>query len=441
MPKKYFIETFGCQMNVHDSERLAGLLDQAGYEAAEGPNQADLVVINTCSVRERAEDKLYTELGQVTNNDHGRRPIVAVTGCVAQQEGRALLRRGRPVDLVVGTQALSRLPEMVEELEQSRPERVDINPYDNVSFPFGITHRSDPVKASVTIIEGCNDFCSFCVVPYTRGHERMRPADEIVEEVRLAASQGHREIQLLGQIVNHYVAPDKSDCDFASLLELVHEVPDVARIRFASPHPRHVSARMISAMAQLPKVCRHLHLPVQSGSTEVLSRMRRRHTREEYLSLVERIRLAIPGIALSTDVIVGFPGETERDFDDTMSLVQTVGYHSMFSFKYSERPNTLATQRLADDVAAADKTRRIVALQETQKGIQEALHRSQVGHELEVLVDSTSRRRVSDLAGRTSGNTVVNFEASEDLIGQLVRVRITSSGPYSLRGELADRRA
>lgn len=441
MSKKYFIETFGCQMNVHDSERLAGLLDQAGYEAAAAPNQADLVVINTCSVRERAEDKLYTELGQVPNNDSGRRPIVAVTGCVAQQEGQALLRRGRPVDLVVGTQALTRLPEMVEELAQSRPERVDINPYDNVSFPFGIIRRSDPVRATVTIIEGCNDFCSFCVVPYTRGHERMRPAEEIVEEVRLAAAQGHQEIQLLGQIVNHYVAPDKADCDFASLLELVHEVAGVSRIRFASPHPRHVTPRMISAMARLPKVCRHLHLPVQSGSTEVLSRMRRRHTREEYLSLVERIRQAMPDIALSTDVIVGFPGETERDFEDTMSLVQTVGYHSMFSFKYSERPNTLATQRLPDDVAAIDKTRRIVALQETQKGIQEALHRTQLGHEVEVLVDSTSRRRASDLAGRTSGNTVVNFEAPQHLLGQLVRVRITDSGPYSLRGELAEQRA
>ena len=440
MPKKYFIETFGCQMNVHDSERLAGLLDQAGYEAADAPNQADLVVINTCSVRERAEEKLYTELGQVPNNESGQRPIVAVTGCVAQQEGRALLRRGRPVDLVVGTQALHRLPQMVEEFDQSQPERVDINPYDNVSFPFGITRRSDPVRATVTIIEGCNDFCSFCVVPYTRGHERMRPAQEIVEEVRLAASQGHQEIQLLGQIVNHYVAPDKSSCDFAALLELVHDVPGVSRIRFASPHPRHVTARMISAMAKLPKVCRHLHLPVQSGSTEVLSRMRRRHTREEYLSLVDRIRRAMPDIALSTDVIVGFPGETDHDFDDTMSLVKTVGYHSMFSFKYSERPNTLATQRLPDDVTAVDKTRRIVALQETQKGIQEVLHRTLVGHEVEVLVDSTSRRRASDLAGRTSGNTVVNFEAPERLLGQLVRVRITDSGPYSLRGELADQR-
>ncbi len=439
MPRKYFIETFGCQMNVHDSERLAGLLDQAGYEAAVAPNEADLVVINTCSVRERAEDRLYTELGQVAENASGRRPIVAVTGCVAQQEGSALLRRGRRVDLVVGTQALARLPEMVADLEHSRPERVDINPYDNVSFPFGVTKRSDPVKASVTIIEGCNDFCAFCVVPYTRGHERMRPSGEIVDEVRLAASQGHREIQLLGQIVNHYAAPDRPDCDFAALLELVHEVPGVERIRFASPHPRHVTTRMIGAMQALPKVCRHLHLPVQSGSTDVLARMRRRHTREDYLALVERIRTAMPDIALSTDVIVGFPGETAQDFEDTLSLVKTVGYHSMFSFKYSERPNTLATQRLPDDVLAADKTSRIVELQNTQKGIQEGLHRQQVGHEVEVLVDSTSRRRESELAGRTPGNTVVNFEATQSLLGQLVRVRITDSGPYSLRGELAQR--
>ncbi|MDA1092711.1 MAG: tRNA (N6-isopentenyl adenosine(37)-C2)-methylthiotransferase MiaB [Acidobacteria bacterium] len=438
MPKKYFIETFGCQMNVHDSERLAGLLDQAGYEAADGVGQADLVVINTCSVRERAEDRLYTELGQVTDNDAGRRPIVAVTGCVAQQEGGALLMRGRGVDLVVGTHALSRLPDMVDELEQSSPERVDINPYDNVSFPFGLTRRSDPVKASVTIIEGCNDFCSFCVVPYTRGHERMRPAGEIVDEVRLAASQGHKEIHLLGQIVNHYAAPDRSDCDFAALLELVDAVPGVERIRFASPHPRHVTERMITAMAQLPTVCRHLHLPVQSGSTEVLTRMRRRHTRDEYLSLVDRIRVAMPDIALSTDVIVGFPGETADDFKDTLSLVRAVGYHSMFSFKYSERPNTLATQRLPDDVPAADKTSRIVALQDEQKVIQEALHRAQIGREVQVLVDSTSRRRTSELAGRTTGNTVVNFEAPQSLLGHLVPVRITDSGTFSLRGTLAE---
>ena len=436
MARKYYIDTFGCQMNVHDSERLAGLLDQAGYEPATTPNEADLVVINTCSVRERAEDRLYTELGMVATNKSGKRPIVAVTGCVAQQEGSALLERGRRVDLVVGTQALTRLPEMVDRLVRDRPERVDINPYDNVSSPLGVARRSDPVKASVTIIEGCNDFCAFCVVPYTRGHERMRPAGEIIEEVRLAAAEGHREIHLLGQIVNHYAAPDRPGCDFAGLLELVHDVTDVERIRFASPHPRHVTDRMVAVMRALPKVCRHLHLPVQSGSTSVLTRMRRRHTRDDYLKLVDRLRTAMPDIALSTDMIVGFPGETAEEFEDTLSLTRAVGYHSMFSFKYSERPNTLAVKRLADDVSAADKTRRIVALQELQKGIQAKMHRRRVGRVVEVLVDSTSRRRAWELAGRTTGNTVVNFSAPRELLGHLVRVRITQSGPFSLRGEL-----
>ena len=427
-------------MNVHDSERLAGLLDQAGYELAIAQNEADLVVINTCSVRERAEDRLYTELGMVTANKSGKRPIVAVIGCVAQQEGSALLKRGRGVDLVVGTQALTRLPEMVDRLVQDRRERVDINPYDNVSFPLGVARRSDPVKASVTIIEGCNDFCAFCVVPYTRGHERMRPAGEIVEEVRLAAAEGHREIHLLGQIVNHYAAPDRPGCDFAGLLELVHEVEGVERIRFSSPHPRHVTDRLIAVMRALPKVCRHLHLPVQSGSTSVLARMRRRHTRDDYLSLVDRLRAAMPDIALSTDMIVGFPGETAEEFEDTLSLISVVGYHSMFSFKYSERPNTLAVKRLTDDVPAAEKTRRIVTLQELQKGIQDEIHRRRVGRVIEVLVDSTSRRRTWELAGRTTGNTVVNFSAPRELLGRLVHVRITQSGPFSLRGELLPRR-
>ena len=305
--RKYFIETFGCQMNVHDSERLAGLLDQAGYEAAEAIDDADLVIINTCSVRERPEERLYTELGRVPGRRGDKRPVVAVTGCVAQQEGRSLLERGQRVDLVVGTQALARLPAMVEGLTGDRPERVDVNPYDNVSFPLGVARRSNPVTAAITIIEGCNDFCAFCVVPYTRGHERMRPAAEIVDEVRDAADRGHREVHLLGQIVNHYTAPDRPGCDFAGLLERVHEVPGIERIRFASPHPRHVTERLIAAMRALPKVCRHLHLPVQSGSTAVLARMRRRHTRDDYLRLVDRLRAAMPDIALSTDVIVGFP--------------------------------------------------------------------------------------------------------------------------------------
>ena len=334
MARKACIETFGCQMNVHDSERLAGLLEQAGYELTTDVDDADLVVVNTCSVRERAEDKLFARLASIAaKRTPDTQPLVAVTGCVAQQEGEKIFTRAPGVDVVVGTQALRHLPTLVAEAEHSGQPQLDVNPYDDVSFPLGIAVRHDPVRAFVTIIEGCNDFCAFCVVPYTRGHERMRPAQEIVEEVRQAADQGHREIHLLGQIVNHYAAPDVDGCDFARLLELVHEVPNVERIRFASPHPRHVTQRMLNAMRDLPNVCRHLHLPVQSGSTEVLRAMRRRHSRDDYLRLIENIRRTIPNIALSTDMIVGFPGETREQFEETLSLTSTVGYHSMFSFK------------------------------------------------------------------------------------------------------------
>ena len=306
MGKKACIETFGCQMNVHDSERMSGLLEQAGYELTHDVEDADLVVVNTCSVREKAEDKLFARLDALGGRSD-LRPLVAVTGCVAQQEGSRLLERSARVDVVVGTQALRRLPLLVNEAAETGRRQVDVNPYDDVSFPLGIAARRDPVKAYVTIIEGCNDYCSFCVVPYTRGHERMRPARDILAEVRDAAARGHREIHLLGQIVNHYHDPDRPEHDFAWLLQQVHAVDGVERIRFASPHPRHVTARLIEAMRDLPKVCKHLHLPVQSGSSRVLERMRRRYSRDTYLQLVAEIREAIPNIALSTDMIVGFP--------------------------------------------------------------------------------------------------------------------------------------
>ena len=289
-------------------------------------NDADVVVINTCSVRERAEDKLYTRLGEIrqASEESGRAPVVAVAGCVAQQEGDALLKRSNMVDVIVGTQSLKQLPELVGRAmaDADAAPLVDVNMYEDVSFPLGIARRHDPVKAYVTIIEGCNEFCSFCVVPYTRGHERMRPKRDIVNEAIQAAAEGHKEIQLLGQIVNHYQAPDDPRCDFAALLEDVHEVPGVERIRFASPHPRHVPMRLIEAVRDLPKVCKHFHLPVQSGSTRVLEAMRRRYTRESYLELVGTLRDMVPGIALTTDMIVGFPGETEQDFEETLSLTQ-----------------------------------------------------------------------------------------------------------------------
>ena len=439
---KYLIETFGCQMNEHDSERMAGLLEQSGYERTADDGDADVIVINTCSVREKAEEKLYTRLGEirVMGEENGSRPLVAVAGCVAQQEGESLLTRtnGGVIDVLVGTQALKKLPMLIADAAaRSSPvtPRIDLNPYDDVSFPLGIARRQEAHKAFVTIIEGCNEFCAFCVVPYTRGKERMRPVADILADVRQAADTGAREVQLLGQIVNHYEAPDDTGCDFAELLARVSLVGGIERIRFASPHPRHVTPRMIDAMAGLPKVCRHLHLPVQSGSTRVLQAMRRRHTREEYLELTARLREAMPDIALSTDMIVGFPGETDADFDETLSLTRAVRYHSMFSFKYSPRPNTLALKRMPEDVSEAEKTRRIMALQGLQKDIQGELFTSMIGRQERVLVDSMSRRRDWELSGRTSGNTVVNLPGDPSWVGRIVDVTITGANPNSLRGE------
>jgi tRNA-2-methylthio-N6-dimethylallyladenosine synthase len=450
---KYLVETFGCQMNQHDSERMAGLLEQSGYERTGDDRDADVIVINTCSVRERAEEKLYTRLGEirVMGDEIGSRPVVAVTGCVAQQEGEKLLSKsnGHVIDVLIGTQSLKMLPLLVQEARDaslqprtsslqtattSLQPRIDLNPYDDVSFPLGVARRQDPHRAYVTIIEGCNEFCAFCVVPYTRGKERMRPVSDIVADVRHAADTGAKEVQLLGQIVNHYQAPDEA-CDFADLLSRINDVPGIERIRFASPHPRHVTPRMIEALRDLPKVCRHLHLPVQSGSTRVLQAMRRRHTREEYLELLTRLRAAMPDLALSTDMIVGFPGESADDFDQTLSLTAAARYHSMFSFKYSPRPNTLALKRMPDDVSEEEKTRRIVALQSLQRTIQGELFTAAVGRIERVLVDATSRRRDWELSGRTSGNTVVNFPGDPSWVGRLVDVRITGANPNSLRGE------
>jgi tRNA-2-methylthio-N6-dimethylallyladenosine synthase len=437
--RRYFIETFGCQMNFHDEERISGLLERDGYLRTDDDRQADLIVINTCSVRERAEEKLYTRLGeirQLASESPRPRPVVAVTGCVAQQEGEKLFRRDPAIDVVIGTQSVQQLPALAADARETKRRRIDIDPHADVSFPLGVARPSDPVRARVTIIEGCNEYCSFCVVPYTRGHERMRRAADIVAEVREAARSGRREVQLLGQIVNHYQAPDDPSCDFAALLERVHDVDGIARIRFASPHPRHVSDRLIAAVRDLPKVCKHLHLPVQSGSDRVLKAMRRRYTRDSYLDLVSRLRDEVPGIALSTDMIVGFPGETEDDFRESLDLVRRARYLSMYSFKYSVRPNTLAGKRLPDDVTEAEKTDRIVRLQALQREIQIEQFREMVGETRDVLVDSVSRRRAWEVAGRTSGNTVVNFPGEPDWVGRLIPVRITEATPNSLRGEV-----
>ncbi len=440
MAPKYLIETAGCQMNVHDSERMAGLLEQAGYEATEHAADADVLVINTCSVREHAEDKLYTRLGEirVLEEETGARPLVAVTGCVAQQEGNALLKvtNGRVIDLVLGTQRVKMLPTLVNQALSSSFPTIEISPWDNVSFPLGVARRTDAAKAYVTIIEGCNDRCAFCVVPHTRGIERMRARQEILDDVRLAAESGHREIQLLGQIVNHYSAPDRANYDFADLLEDVNAIPGVERIRFASPHPRHTGEKLIAAIRGLDKVCKHIHLPVQSGSSAILKAMRRRHSREDYLRLVDKLREAIPNIAISTDMIVGFPGETREDFEETLSLTSAVRFSTMYSFKYSPRPNTTASMRLADDVAEDEKTVRIVELQALQRDIQASIHEAMIGSTFEVLVESVSRRRDTEMSGRTMGNVVVNMPGAGAGIGDLAHVKIERAGAYSVWGQI-----
>jgi len=434
--RKYLIETYGCQMNYHDSEQMAGLLEAAGYDRTDDDRDADVVVINTCSVREHAEEKLYTRLGElrVLGEETGRDPLVAVAGCVAQQEGAALLKRSSQVDVVVGTRRTRMLPMLVAQAGTERRPQVDLGAHDNVAFPFGLTRRADAVRAWVTIIEGCNEYCSFCVVPYTRGHERMRPKADILAEVRAAAEQGLKEVQLLGQIVNHYQAPDEPDCDFAGLLEAVHEVRGIERIRFASPHPRHVTERLVAAIRDLPKVCKHLHLPVQSGSTRVLTAMRRRYSRDSYLALVARLRAEIPALAVTTDMIVGFPGETAEEFDDTLSLTAAVRYHSMFSFKYSERPNTLAAKRHQDTVPEDEKTRRIVALQQLQREIQLELHEAMVGETFEVLGQVEAAVESPFVAGEVA-RCVADVDRAARAGDRALHIAEPSVGPFEISSE------
>ena len=445
---KYFIETYGCQMNVHDSERMAGLLEASGYERATDDADADLVVINTCSVREKAEEKLYTRLGAIkgVHRATGQAPLVAVAGCVAQQEGERLLERSPFIDVVVGTQRVKMLPMLVEQAAARRHAQagdvdlhalVDVStPYDEPSFPLGLTRHADPVKAYVTIIEGCNDFCAFCVVPYTRGHERMRAKAEILDDVREAVGQGRREIHLLGQIVNHYQAPDDPSCDFAALLEAVNNVPGVRRIRFASPHPRHASTRLIAAVRDLPAVCKHLHLPVQSGSTSVLQRMRRRHTREDYLEPGRANSRGYPERAAINRydrwVSWGDRGRVRRHAvaDRNGPLPQHV------LVQVPPNDPTLWRRRNCTTMCRREvKTRRIRGLQLLQRRIQLELHEAAVGQTVEVLVDARSRRRDWELSGRTTGNTVVNFPGRPEWVGELVPVAIRRAGPFSVWGE------
>lgn len=437
--RKFYIKTFGCQMNEYDSSRLADVLRNAqGMEPTEDPASADLIVFNTCSVREKAQEKVFHDLGRVKHLKRARPDVlIGVGGCVASQEGGAIVARAPYVDLVFGPQTLHRLPQMMEaRLKSGRPQ-VDISFPEIEKFDALPPARVEGATAFVSIMEGCSKYCTFCVVPYTRGEEVSRPLDDVLTEVAELAVQGVREVTLLGQNVNAYRGQmDGGEiADFALLLEYVAEIPGIERIRYTTSHPREFTQRLIDAYAAIPKLVSHVHLPVQSGSDRVLAAMKRGYTALEYKSIVRRLRERRPDISISSDFIVGFPGETEADFAATMKLVDDVGFDASFSFVYSPRPGTPAAE-LADATPYAEKLERLQRLQRRIEENAQAISRSMVGTRQQILVDGAARKDPSELSGRTANNRVVNFPGPRELIGRLVAVDIIAALPHSLRGEV-----
>ena len=433
--ERYWIETWGCQMNAHDSEKISGSLRKLGLLAASTERDADVVILNTCSVREKAEEAVFTRLLSFSHLKRKRPIVVGVTGCVAQQEGESILKRAPHVDFVLGTQSLVQLPEVLATVVGTRERIVEIGRHpENLDVPPEHIERVPGVKAYITIMEGCDNFCSFCIVPFTRGRERCRPVADIVREARSLTEWGFREIQLLGQNVNSYRDPVDGR-GFEELLDAVHDVEGLWRIRFTSPHPKDFGEPLMRRFRDLPRLCPHMHLPAQSGSTPVLARMKRGYTREEYSTKVVRAREHVPEIAISTDLIVGSPGETEEEFRDTLSLMEEHRFDSIYSFKYSERPYTLSAREQPDDVLEAVKSERLTRLLDLQKNIQLEKHAQWLGKTVEVLVEGRSRKNASEFSGRSADNRVVNFPGGADRVGEIVTVRITRFGANSLFGE------
>ncbi len=429
--RTYFIETWGCQMNHHDSERMEDLLLRRGLEPADSAGEADLVLLNTCSVREKPVQKILTRIGQLARLE--RRPAVGVCGCVAQQEGERLLARSKTVRFVLSPGRLESLHLVLEAVE--RGERAALTGFEDAAPAHPYTgFRSTLIRAMVTVSEGCNEFCTFCVVPYTRGRELSRPAATILEEVRHLLDSGATEIELLGQTVNSYRCPE-TGIPFARLLDEVASLPGVLRLRFITSHPRYFDDELIEVMARHPHLSRYLHLPFQAGSNRVLEAMHRRYTREEYLDLIRRLREAIPEVNLSTDVIVGFPGESDGDFEQTLELLEEVRFGQVFAFAYSPRPRTPAA-RYEAQVPEPVKKERLQRLFQLTDAISQELHQALVGTVQEVLVDGPSRRSAEDWQGRTPDNRVVNFRAlAGQRPGQVVPVRILRASAHSLYGE------
>jgi len=429
----FFLETFGCQMNDHDSEKVAGVLLARGYRQVETAEAARLILYNTCSIREKAAQKVFSRLGEYrAKQSEGK--IIGVLGCVAQQEGQGIFERAPWVSLVCGSASYRKLPDLIAQLESGNRRVTGLDLDTDETFETEITRRDNPFRAYLTIIEGCDKACSYCVVPYTRGPERSRASDSILREVRQLAELGYSEVQLLGQTVNSYADPAPRKMRFAELLLAVAEVPGIRRVRFTTSHPSDFTLDIVEAMEAQPKVCEHVHLPVQSGSTKVLRAMQRTYTREQYLEKVAMIRGARRPIAITTDLIVGFPGESEADFEETLSLLDQVRYDSLFSFKYSPRPNT-PSLRLNDVVPEEEKSRRLAVLQDKQREIQSAGNKQLIGETFEVLVSGKSRRE-NQWSGYTSSCRLANFTShAKELLGTYVQVRVTGATPNSLVGD------
>jgi len=438
--KTFYIETFGCQMNVHDSEKVIGTLVAEGYSQVEQPEVADLILYNTCSIREKAEQKVFHRLQQF-KKEHGKGKVFGVLGCVAQQEGERIFERAPHVSLVAGSASYAKLPEMLVQLESGNRRVTGLSLDTEEAFDTPFTRRDNPHRAYITIIEGCDKSCAYCVVPFTRGPERSRTSASVLKEAGDLATMGYTEIQLLGQNVNSYRDPSPAGWDFALLLRAVGEVAGIRRVRFTTSHPRDFVKEIVDAMDDNPVLCNHVHLPVQSGSSSVLDRMQRLYTREDYLRRIGWIKNARRRHAITTDIIVGFPGETEQDFHQTLSLLDEVEYDSLFSFKYSRRPNTSALA-LDDHIAEEEKVRRLSILQERQRAIQIRRNSELVGAIEEVFVEGHNQA-TGQWIGRTTQNRTLNFihpehagpEDGASLTGTYRNVRVTRASPNSLAGE------
>jgi tRNA-2-methylthio-N6-dimethylallyladenosine synthase len=439
--KKLYIQTNGCQMNQYDSQRITRVLGRLDYSPTDEIESADLILLNTCSVREKAEQKVYSALGGWKEFKKQREGvIIGVGGCVAQQEGESLLKRMPHLDLVFGTHNIHKLPEMIEEVQALNARPVETLFYRDPSYmeDGDDLPQVQGAKAFVTIMQGCNKVCSFCIVPHVRGREVSRPSAQIIAEVKSLARQGVKEVMLLGQNVNSYGKTMPAEIHFADLLQRVNEIEGIRRIRFTTSHPQDLSPELTEAFATLDKLCEHLHLPVQSGSDAVLSRMRRGYTREEYYGRIERLRRRCPEISLSTDIIVGFPGESEREFEQTLELLMRVEYDEIYSFTYSPRPQTVSAKLYDDNISEQVKKDRLKAVQALQRSISLEKNRKRIGGVEEILIEGNSRLRNGQLMGRTRGNRIVNVRGAESLIGTFQTVRITGATATSLIGEFSN---